>query len=80
MTSEHSQPLRELLHRRVHIIADHDLRAHYPEQQLAALQEVSEQLQEWHQQHRTALPARLNHFMDQASFSKALEYLDQTEA
>jgi len=80
MTSEHTVQLRQLLEQRLNIITNHDLRARDPQQQLAALQEVSEQLQEWYQEHRAALPAQLNHFMSQASFSKALEYITQPEA
>lgn len=80
MTAEHTEQLRALLQRRLDIIADHDLRSRAPEEQLKALQTVSNDLQDWHQQHRLILPARLNHFMTQASFSKALEYLGQPEA
>lgn len=32
-----------------------------------------------HARLRPQLPARLNHFLTQASFSKALEYLDSSE-
>ena len=80
MTVEQTEQLRALLQRRLDIIADHDLRLRAPEEQLKALQTISSDLQSWHQQHRLILPARLNHFMTQASFSKALEYLDLPEA
>lgn len=77
MTVEHTDQLRSLLQRRLDIIADQDLRSRAPEEQLRALQAISHDLQSWHHQHRMILPARLNHFMTQASFSKALEYLEQ---
>lgn len=80
MTLEHTEQLRTLLQRRLDIIGDHDLRSRAPEEQLKALQTVSNDLQSWHHQHRSILSARLNHFLTQASFSKALEYLDQQEA
>jgi hypothetical protein len=80
MTLEHTEQLRALLQRRLDIIADHDLRSRAPEEQFKALQTVSNDLQTWHQQHRSILSARLNHFMTQASFSKALEYIDRPEA
>jgi len=39
---------------------------------------VSEDIMAEHEKLRASLPPRLNHFLTQASFSKALEYLTQT--
>jgi len=41
MTLEHTEQLRTLLQRRLDIIGDHDLRLRAPEEQLKALQTVS---------------------------------------
>lgn len=71
--------LRSLLQRRLEIIADHAFRDRDPAAHLEALKAVSEALSAEHQRLRPELPARLNHFLTQASFSKALEYLDSTE-
>jgi hypothetical protein len=46
---------------------------------LEALKTVSEEISAEHQKNRAQLPPRLNHFLTQASFSKALEYLDSSE-
>lgn len=77
MTTEHTERLHSLLQRRLDIIADHEFRARSPEEHLQALKNISIDLQAWHQQHHSFLPARLNHFMTQASFNKALDYLNQ---
>lgn len=79
MTIQHTEQLRALLQKRLTVIADQDLRARSPERHLEALQAISEALAGWHQQHRAILPPRLNHFMIQASYGKALDYLDQPD-
>lgn len=71
--------LRALLQRRIDLIADHAFRDRDAAAHLEALKTVSEEISAEHQKHRTALPPRLNHFLTQASFSKALEYLDSSE-
>jgi len=71
--------LRTLLQRRLDLIADHSFRDRDAAAHLLALQQVSEQLGAEHLHHRAELPPRLNHFLTQASFSKALEYLDSSE-
>jgi hypothetical protein len=70
--------LRSLLQRRLDLIADHAFRDRDAAAHLAALQQVSEELVAEHGKLRAELPPRLNHFLSQASFSKALEYLDST--
>lgn len=68
--------LRELLQRRLALIADSSLRESDPAAQLEQLRAVSEGIEAFHREHRPRLPARLNHFLERASFQKALEFLD----
>lgn len=72
-------PLRTLLQRRLDLIADHAFRDRDAAAHLEALKNVSEEIMAEHARLRPQLPARLNHFLTQASFSKALEYLDSSE-
>jgi hypothetical protein len=69
--------LRDLLQHRLDLIADHAFRDRDAAAHLAALQKVSEDLVAEHEKLRGSLPPRLNHFLTQASYSKALEYLTQ---
>lgn len=71
--------LHALLQRRLYLIADHDFRDVDPTGHLAALQQISELLTSEHHRLKPILPGRLNHFLQQASFSKALEYLEKGE-
>jgi len=71
--------LRALLQRRLDIIAGHAFRDRDAAAHLEALKNVSEEIMAEHQRRRAQLPPRLNHFLTQASFSKALEYLDSSE-
>lgn len=73
------EALRSLLRQRMEIIADHAFRDRDAAAHLEALKQVSEGITAEHQRLRTQLPPRLNHFLTQASFSKALEYLDSSE-
>lgn len=73
------EELRSLLRQRLEIIADHAFRDRDAAAHLEALKQVSEAILAEHQRLRAQLPARLNHFLTQASFSKALEYLDSSE-
>jgi hypothetical protein len=68
--------LVELLHRRLQVIADHELRDRDPEAQLKALIEVSSAIERYHTAHGKEFDARLSHFLSQASFEKALRYLE----
>jgi len=63
------------LETRLSVIADTELRKVNPELQLQQLQEVSEQINQWHTDHQSSIPAQLNHFLTNASLVKALEYL-----
>lgn len=68
--------LQALLKRRIALIADHEFRDVDPGGHLAALQQISELITAEHQRLKPILPGRLSHFLQQASFSKALEYLE----
>lgn len=68
--------LSELLERRLDTIADAELRERDPERQLALLQEVSEAIAAFHARHRGTIPPRLNHFLQNCSFQKALEWVE----
>lgn len=74
------EPLRQLLHRRLEVIADRDLRERDPALQLRMLQEVSEAIAAEHARLRPHLPSRLNHYLSQASLQKALDWLESGEA
>jgi hypothetical protein len=67
--------LQVLLTRRLEVIANKDLRESDPSAQLAQLQQASESIGKWHLCHRAKISARLNHFLDQASYQKALDYV-----
>lgn len=76
MKPEDLKELAALLKRRLDTIADADLRERDPERQLALLQEVSEAIAAFHARHRGAIPPRLNHFLENCSFQKALEWAE----
>jgi hypothetical protein len=69
--------LKALLKRRIDLIADHAFRDLDAPGHLAALQQISELISKEHLRLRPQLPGRLAHFLQQASYSKALEYLDE---
>lgn len=68
--------LIQLLRQRESVIADHAWRDRDPQNHLQALRDVSEGISEWSEKHRENLDARLRHFLANASFSKALAYLE----
>lgn len=76
MNSFIKSELTKLLRQRLGIIADHALRDSDPAEHLAQLSSVSGAIEKEFQEHRKELPPRLSHFLSQASFQKALEYLD----
>lgn len=73
----HLQQLIEMLERRLAVIADTDLRENDPESQLTQLQEVSEAIMAFHEDHRGTIPIRLNHFLENCSFDKALLWCEE---
>lgn len=68
--------LRSLLERRLEVIADHAWRDRDPTGHLDALREASEALTAWTREHRTEVNAQMRHFLANASYQKALDYLD----
>ena len=65
-----------LLRERLETIADHAWRDRDPEGQLAKLKSVSHAIGHVHSRLRGRIHARLDHFLTQCSYDKALEYLD----
>ena len=77
--NESLHPLTELLRRRVAVIADTAFRDRDSHGHLAALREISEAIDAEHVRLKSQLPPRLRHYMEQASYQKALAYLDGQE-
>lgn len=69
-----NQTLIELLRRREQVIADHVWRDCEPQAHLEALKEVSEAIENWRREHEAGLDPRLKHFLENASFAKALAF------
>lgn len=73
--------LRELaqaLQRRLEVIADHSWRDRDADGHLAALREVSERIGTLTTQLGGRLPPRLEHFLRQCSFDKALAFIEES--
>ena len=71
--------LATLLEQRLAVIGDTALRDRDPEAQLRQLQEVSESLVDMHGSLKNAgkVPPRLDHFLTQCSYDKALEFVNE---
>ena len=69
--------LRDLLNHRLTVIGDKKMRDERPAEHLDELRKASEAITTWHQTHRAEVPARLNHYLTQSSFQKALEWIDE---
>ena len=67
--------LAALLQRRLDVIADHTWRDRDPAAHLLALAEVSEAITVWTKEHRSVLDPRLRHFLANASYAKALDFI-----
>ena len=69
--------LATLLEQRLAVIGDTALRDSDPEAQLRQLQEVSESMVEMHSRLKNEgkVPARLDHFLTQCSYNKALDFV-----
>ena len=63
-----------LLEERLRVIGDATLRERDPAGQLASLQEVSEAIVAFHTAHRAKIQPRLNHFLENCSYAKALDW------
>lgn len=70
------QSLAELLQRRLAVIADHVFRDRDPEGHLDALRTVSEDITAAHQGLAGQLPVRLEHFLTNCSYDKALAFIE----
>jgi hypothetical protein len=68
--------LTDLLRQRLATIGDSRLRDADPEAHLRALQEVSEAISARHLALKGRISPRLDHFLANASFQKALEWLE----
>ncbi len=79
MTEIDVTQLKELLERRLAVIADLEWRDRDGAGQLAALQSVGEALTVWVSAHRAVVPPRLHHYLQQCSYSKALAWLEGVE-
>jgi hypothetical protein len=71
--------LARLLQSRLAIIADHELRHRDPAAQLEQLRSVSESISAWQEACATSLPPRLRHFLANASYSKALDWIQEAQ-
>ncbi|OYV05164.1 MAG: hypothetical protein CFE26_13015 [Verrucomicrobiales bacterium VVV1] len=67
--------LATLLQRRLDVIADHAWRDRDPSAHLQALADVSGEISEWTKEHRSELDPRLRHFLANASYAKALDFI-----
>ena len=67
--------LKSCLEERLRIIADHAWRDRDASSHLEALRRVSLELESEHQRLKGSLPARLEHFLSQASYQKALDFI-----
>ena len=70
--------LIEMLQRRLRVIGDAEMRENDPERQLKELQSVSEAIMAFHQAHRDVMHNRLNHFLENCSFEKALAWVQDS--
>ncbi len=69
--------LRELvglLEERLRVIGDGELRERDPDGHLALLRESSEAITAFHAGRRGGIPPRLNHFLENCSYAKALDW------
>ena len=69
-----------LLEERVRVIGDVEMREQNPDGQLAKLQSVSEAITAFHATHGGVIQPRLNHFLENCSYAKALEWANDALA
>ncbi len=74
LTEAELADLMDLLERRLEIIGDSKLRDSDPDGHLEQLRHASEALMAFHERHRDNLPPRLDHFLENASYGKALDW------
>ncbi|MDF1741288.1 MAG: hypothetical protein P1U86_19165 [Verrucomicrobiales bacterium] len=69
-----------MLERRLVVIGDAEMRESDPEGQLKELQAVSEAIMAFHEAHRDVMHNRLNHFLENCSFEKALAWARESRS
>ncbi|MFD2257424.1 hypothetical protein ACFSSA_12135 [Luteolibacter algae] len=67
--------LRQLLQKRLEVIADHGFRDRDPDAHLQALIKVSEEISAYTQAHLAEFDGKLRHYLANSSFQKALDHL-----
>jgi hypothetical protein len=67
--------LQTLLRQRLDIIADHKFRDRDPDSHLAALKDVSEEIQGYTNRHLASFDGKLRHYLTNSSYQKALDHL-----
>lgn len=73
---EELEALAGLLRRRLSVIGDTEWRDRDHSSHLEALKSVSEQIMAWHEARRGSLPPRLEHFLGNCSYDKALALIE----
>ena len=68
--------LKTLLLRRESIIRDHEWRDRQPNEHLTALANISNTIEIWSQINTPYIDARLRHYLQNASFTKALAHIE----
>lgn len=68
--------LAELLRKRLEIIADHEFRDKDPGFHLKSLEEISLAIESEHETLRNSIDARLNHYLTNMSYEKALSHIE----
>jgi len=68
--------LADLLRERKSTIADHEFRDRDAAAHLAALQSVSERIMALHLELKSGISAKLDHYLSNCSFDKALDFLE----
>jgi hypothetical protein len=78
-TSSRWEPLKAMLEERLRVIADHAMRDHDAAAHLEMLKDVSLRLEAERERMADVLPPKLKHFLTQASYSKALDWIQEQE-
>jgi hypothetical protein len=79
MSADRLKPLAELLRRRRAIIADHAWRERDSRAHLEALKSISESIDSACGEFEDEFPPRLNHFLRQCSYDKALAFIESSQ-
>lgn len=77
LSTEQQQTLASLLRERLAIIADHEFRDRAPQTHLESLKEVSLKIENCATAWRAQLPGQMRHFLANASYQKALAWLEE---